>query len=283
MKLIPKVAYFYWGKKTLSYLRYMTLYSFRKVNPEWKMEVFYSETPSASPVWRSCDHVIPTVSQENFWGTFSNLNITITPIESLPLNFPEAMSDVMKSDFLRLYLLSERGGLWSDMDILYFRPVETAFAPSNSTGYFCKHALQKRKSEKHPPPPKYHLIGFLMGAPGNPHFTSLYKKCMDFWNPKVYQSLGAHLYKHNVNMCLPDVINIPLSVVYPSNRIEDMFTLPASALEGSIGSQTIGWHWFGGNPIAGYYQNFLTSAVCNSITEDSGSIITTLIRRIQNV
>ena len=29
--------YFYWGGSAMSWMRYMTLYSFRKMNPDWEM------------------------------------------------------------------------------------------------------------------------------------------------------------------------------------------------------------------------------------------------------
>ena len=37
--MIPKTMKFFWGNETLSWMRYMTLYSFRKLNPDWKIEL----------------------------------------------------------------------------------------------------------------------------------------------------------------------------------------------------------------------------------------------------
>ena len=37
MKKIPKKAHFYWGGERLSFLRWMTLKSFRIFNPDWEI------------------------------------------------------------------------------------------------------------------------------------------------------------------------------------------------------------------------------------------------------
>ena len=42
-------------------------------------------------------------------------------------NFNNDMPEVHKSDFLRLELLSTIGGLWSDMDIIYFKPMNSLY------------------------------------------------------------------------------------------------------------------------------------------------------------
>lgn len=279
MRKIPKTAYFFWSG-LMPFLRYMTLFSFRKFNPDWRIELFYPGTAPVLPTWRSADHRFSIDCSENFWGNLTDLNIVTTSLQTLPLRFPESMSDVMKADLLRLYLLSERGGLWSDMDILYFRSVESFFKPTDASAYFCKHRLQNLDGSPSDNPAQYHLIGLLLGAPGNPHFTNLFSKALGFWDPHTYQSLGAHLYKHNVHMDSPDIVNIPMSVVYPSNDVQTMFGSPSEVLQGRIMKETIGWHWFGGNPITGPYQSLLTAISVKDVKKPS--MIVNLIRRIQN-
>ena len=41
--MINKTMTFFWSGEKLSWLRYMTLYSFRKLNPDWVMELHLSK------------------------------------------------------------------------------------------------------------------------------------------------------------------------------------------------------------------------------------------------
>ena len=41
--MIPKIAYFYWNDNTpLSYLRYLTLKTFRSLHPDWDVYLYQS-------------------------------------------------------------------------------------------------------------------------------------------------------------------------------------------------------------------------------------------------
>jgi len=43
---MKKDIYFYWGNETMSYMRYMTLYSFCGFNPDWKVYLIKNNTPT---------------------------------------------------------------------------------------------------------------------------------------------------------------------------------------------------------------------------------------------
>jgi hypothetical protein len=40
LKEIEKTLHTYWGGDSMSYLRYLTLASFRKLNPDWKIFLY---------------------------------------------------------------------------------------------------------------------------------------------------------------------------------------------------------------------------------------------------
>ena len=42
-RAIPKRIFFYWGGSDMSWMRYMTLYSFRKMNPDWEVILYVSD------------------------------------------------------------------------------------------------------------------------------------------------------------------------------------------------------------------------------------------------
>ena len=38
--MIPKIAHFYWGNEILPFLRYITIYSFSILNPDWEIKLY---------------------------------------------------------------------------------------------------------------------------------------------------------------------------------------------------------------------------------------------------
>jgi len=231
------------------------------------------------PSWASKDHSIPH-NTPDFWGRVGGLDVevcTVNPFCIADIAGTVNVPDVIQSDIVRLILLSQVGGLWSDMDILYFRPVEVAFEPSHATAYFCKHKLTLPDGSFNMQSANSHRIGLLLGAPHNRHFANLLRKAKGVWDSNRYQSLGTGLYKHNVDMGSSDLANIPMCCVYPDDRVDKMFMDATPQLLKKIQSKTIGWHWYGGNPIAGHHQNVIVE---DNFQQFNNSPIVNLLRRI---
>jgi len=51
--MIPKRMFFYWSGNDLSWMRYMTLYSFRKMNPNWEIILYLSDNVNKIKTWNS--------------------------------------------------------------------------------------------------------------------------------------------------------------------------------------------------------------------------------------
>lgn len=121
---IPKTAYFYWANDVMPWIRYLTLETFRFHNPDWKIVIYTNQQVNVNE------------TVENYWSAVQKLtNVQIEvpiPIEEIfQIDISHTPDDhfrnVYRSDFLRWYLLHEVGGLWSDMDILYVKPIEDMF------------------------------------------------------------------------------------------------------------------------------------------------------------
>jgi hypothetical protein len=79
--MIPKRAFFFWSSpKPMSWLRSLSIQTFKKFNPDWEVTLF----------------------------------------DKVPLN---GMHPVHRSDLFRYEELAERGGVYFDTDIVFFRPV----------------------------------------------------------------------------------------------------------------------------------------------------------------
>lgn len=250
--MIPKIAHFYWGGPILPYLRFMTIKSFCRFNPDWEVW-FYTpkHDKNETKPWPSHEQKYET-SGEDYSGRVEELGVHLAgigPIEEQTAGW----SQVHKSDLWRWWILSTIGGLWSDMDILYIRPIKRGLDLSGNT-YVCSN-------------PRYgHSIGFLLSSGINKFYSHLYKAALLRYTPSNYQSIGSILInaeaKH-LPQIDPSFRNIPMEVVYAYDALTfpEIYKNPAPALKFTWAS--IGLHWYAGHPMAALWINTITEKDAN--------------------
>jgi len=209
---IPKKAHFYWGNSILPIDRFLSIASFAANNRDWAVLMHrpLGLAEELDTSWETHEHKkIKSCSTGNcFWDALSKLdNVEVVKHD---FDFLGGMSEVHKSDFLRWELLANDGGLWSDIDILYLRPMDDVYfnvaepcvvdvdgfkvslEPDIIAEVFCASSLE------HGGP--FNSIGFLMSSPGSEVFKELCR-LRDFTIEKGgaktlkrdYQSLGRKL------------------------------------------------------------------------------------------
>lgn len=244
--IIPKIAHFYWGEKTLPYMRYLTISSFARYNPEWKIKLYTPTIGSSSITWPSHEHKYKLLNVKNYYDELLQLNIEHIEIDfNQKFGVSNNMPEVHKSDYLRWHLLSTEGGLWSDMDILYFASMPKDF--SNFETGICINNIYG------------HSVGFLLATPFNDFYKDIARLARFGYKADDYQCLGTSLLTHNypdfkgIERKCRGVFNIPMDIVYPydATRIQDIYAL--GELSGITG-RTIGIHWYAGHSLAGKFQ-----------------------------
>ena len=74
---IPKVIHFYWGGKKLSYLRFLSILSFRKLNPDWVIKVHIpSVVTTTPPAWDTMHQKNSNIGKDYF-KHLEKLNVEI--------------------------------------------------------------------------------------------------------------------------------------------------------------------------------------------------------------
>lgn len=238
---IPKIVHLYWGGYTLSWLQYMTVYSFQKLNPDWEIKIYAPFITSVNKTWNTFEHKVIIVS-DNYIERLKNItNIKLIDFEEYGMS--NDMFENYKADFLRWVLLSTIGGLWSDFDVLYFKNMNSLYfnkkENANIETVVCDQIYG-------------HSVGFMMGSKNNVE----YKKVLDLakvsFNCKDYQSLGPNV----INRLKITAFNMDMSVVYPynANEIDKIYQHKE---KGKITDKTIGLHWYAGYPESGKYMNLL--------------------------
>lgn len=257
MNKFPKQAHFYWGYTPMPWLNALSLYSFRRHNPDWKV-ILYSPTGlSRRAGWKTGEQSVPYSGVDyagSAWCIESVDEFRIMDYEGIGMS--NDMHDVHRADALRHYIMYTEGGLWSDMDILYFAPVGRV-APDGTDVALSFH-MQLRKKP-------YYATAFVLTAPRTKFYQTVYEKAVQSWDPNLYQCIGPDMVRKlwprldDARQEIPSesFYNIPVSVVYPFlYGVCDRFF--SDVAEDSLPPDSIGVHWYGGSPNSGKYQTLLT-------------------------
>ena len=233
--MIPKILTLYWGGR-LSFLRYLTVASFKKYHPDWRIILYYPRYYSNTTSWTTGEQSGSYIG-EDFFFKLNSIAETI-PIDMEDLGFKNSLPEVHKSDIVRLWALSEHGGLYSDMDILFFRSIQFPAGCDLIISYdednlkYCKNGT----------------LGFSNGFLGcSSSGKSFYSQLLDIarnTTGKDYQSYGPNLFNNYVQRSdYPDYVwNIPMSLIYHYNsrRIDELLRENSSDLQQFFPNASIG-------------------------------------------
>lgn len=260
---VPKKAHFYWGSECTSFLRYLSIASFQLLNPDWEIYLYVPTTLyRGESGWTTPEVYEGSAYQGRDYSRqlFNLPGLHICEVDFA--DFPEISQapEIYKSDFFRWHILDQEGGVYSDTDIVFNRPIREA--PFNSRENhdtqvgICLHD-------------EGHIIGFFLSAPGNPFFRSIQKEARNGFNAAKYQSMGSHLLNRiyptatAISAAHPGMqfINLPMELVYPLDhrKIEIIHKKPAPA---NLPAGMIGLHWYGGAPLSQRYNNLIDHETC---------------------
>lgn len=275
---IPKRMSFFWAGKKLSWLRYLTLASFRKWHPDWEMVLYRADAGDAA-TWRSSEREDCTdYDGPDYSDRLSTLNLRIVPWTCPVPNTSAAHA----CDLCQWEILSgDGGGFYSDMDIFWVQKLPEEVV-CEADAVFC---LSQG----------YMTIGFMGASPRSPLFATIGRRAEKSYDPRQYQSTGAGAIYDETGIgrtwtrdkepgrvavnALRDRFpslrfrELPSITIYPfpytdTARIFDSRTdLPAG---------TIGLHWFGASDASQQWNRLLTA----ENWRDHPNTLTPLIERV---
>jgi glycosyltransferase involved in cell wall biosynthesis len=272
LNIIPKKIYFFWANEKMSWMRYMTLYSFRKLNPDWEIELHLCRPNRIeTKPWNDS----PVQDFFNFRGKdyfkeIEKLDITIKQWDLGNINgtdWSNVLCSSHKSNFFKWQKLAEEGGFYSDLDILYLRPMDQYYEViKNYNLVICYRN-------------KYFSIGVLGSTANNRFYRDIFRNAFDNFNVEKYQTVGVE----NIYSWLKKISNTPADVdvsqmglwkiieqYYPNikafnNKMELFYPWTFDRMEEvfhfkhtQIPENCIGIHWYAGDAISQEYNNLLT-------------------------
>jgi len=254
---IPKILHVYWGGSILPFLRYKTIDTFMKLNPDWQVMFWYPKHPGTIVTWETkpLDYKLDC---EDFTPMLMGLPIGKNAIDFEDFGFRNTMSEVHKSDFLRYHLLTTYGGVWSDMDILFFKPITglKVNKPENKDietfVCICWYG---------------HSNGFFLSAKGSKFFEKMASLSIKGFNANDYLCLGPTLCNNHyptlesINAFSP-ALDIGMEAVYAHDCYQ-MIVSYGNNSQSRFTDDSIGIHWYAASQECGHFLKYTKGGTTN--------------------
>lgn len=251
----------------MSYLQHLSVVSFKKHNPEWEVKLWMPvDRNMGRPSWRTPEQDDGYVGKDFLEETKRLCNVQLVDFDQLKASH---LHEVQRSDLIRWWILYEQGGVWSDMDILYIKPIraQSDFSVCYERPHF--------------------FIGFFFAKPKQQIFSDLHEIATDIVRRNSadrYQSLGAELWGNKfgnlsvIKTTYPEskFVALPMEVVYPYRPNSDIYEMFFETIDKTT-KHTVGLHWYNGSFVAKEYQNNFDKYRKNP------SIISKHVRRLESL
>ena len=173
-----KTILFFWGNTKMSWLRYMTLYSFRKYNPDWLINLYVSDQKIHTKTWKTYEEQdFFMYAGNDYMDNIKDLNIN-TIEYTIKDKKGNEISPSQKSNFFKWQLLATNGGFYSDMDILFFRSINDLYEKTKEYDIGLTYTW-------------IFSVGFMFSKGNNLFFQDVYNECLNKFDADNYQGASA--------------------------------------------------------------------------------------------
>ena len=257
MRNIPNNCHFIWTNKSpLSWLQTLSVISFHRYNPTWKINLFVIKQ---TPDQLAENTYVEDYTGEDHFELLARLNyVNITYLDLIHEGIGTDKHGILASDILRVRLLYKYGGVYSDLDTLWLRPmsefknIKCIGNPEDFETTACFFELTHG----------HHNNSNIISEQEGNYLRAIIEEQDKIKPPYVdYQTFNTSLLNRmfpvyeSIISRFPRVIAMDYKTLYPYSTfqvdrlfvLEDMFPLDSSA--------ALGVHWFNGNRLSKIYVN----------------------------
>ena len=265
----------YWGGSTnMPLLMVFSVLSFHKLNPDWKI-IIYRTIQKDEDLGRNPYDYYYT-GNDHFWMIEAMDFVEIRIFDAIEYGIKKDIHSICGSDMFRTKILYENGGIYSDFDIIWLKPmselanVDCIGDPNDFEFNVCYYGLTHR----------HHTLSVLMAEAG----SLFLKDIIDLQNklepPYGDCSFSTFLLNDNypilddVTSKFPRVLALLYETFYPYSIFNMDQLWKENDLSPLKSKNTMCVHWFNGHPLSKDYMNNGFKADCSmtSILKQEGYI-----------
>lgn len=257
MDRIPKKLYMYWDRGPMSWLQALTHISFHRYNPDWIIDVY---VPKQS--YTGGAHYIPNYTgKDYFYIVEQSKYVNMIEVDLNDYGIDLGLHNILRSDILRYHLLYNQGGVWSDFDVVWLKPMEHFHnieyygdTPINEVTAIVSFIKEKESG---------HSIGIMVHAKHDPYVLALIGLTKQVRPPYGHEAFGASMInaKYLTMASLADFKNLigvkhktyyPYDIHYPNPTIHKLYSGNDLSY---IDDNTMCLHWYNGHVLSKNYVN----------------------------
>jgi hypothetical protein len=249
--MIPKKLHLFWGDEPMSFLHALTVSSFHKYNPDWKI-ILYLPKYGLSEIKDS-----PKYIGDDYLHLVQNSkSVTTKEIDLAEYDVPDGLNGAQVSDIVAYTVMHREGGVYCDFDVLWLRPwadmakCDCIGDPDNYQAIVSFSELTHG----------WHSIGVLASEPGSDWMWNVTQIQRSVQPPYHYESFGSRML--NIHYPVLKIINNQfgriLAVDYKTFYPYHIYGLNKLFKETDltfITEKVLCIHWFNGHPLAKEYIN----------------------------
>lgn len=267
----PRLLHLYWDGSLFSYLNLLTVISFNNYHIGWKINIYKPYKKNEKITWIGPEQKDKYNGKDYFDELYKIDNVKIHIIDTNNLSFKyKDASEVIKSDFFRIYILNKYGGIWSDFDIIYTNNIEKYYdSKINNEKQIILYRYKWEEANKNVYP-----VGLFISKKNNSIFKNILENIEIFYNENYYQCLGTQMFenifeKYKYNDVLKKILfsmNLKELMIDNSdcylkikwNELEILYNDENENIQNyENNNNIIGIHWFNGAKMSKDYCNNL--------------------------
>lgn len=256
MNNIPKIFFLFWDMSKISLLQTFTLTTFHRLNPEWRIIVYLFK--------QNCTQLgkntfVPDYTGKDYWYLIEAMDsfVEFIEIDLEEYNLDLTTHGILISDRLRVQKLYEHGGVYSDFDVLWLRPM-TEFINIECIG---KTSDFEATASFHSYTRGFHSVSNFVAKKESAYIKSILDAQARELPPYGHQSFGSVLYNRlypdmaMLLMSFPKVLILKYETFFPWD-VENLTPLYYEDDISRLNSKTVmAVHWFNGHKLSKEYIN----------------------------
>jgi hypothetical protein len=260
---MPKILHLYWDdNQSMSYLQTMTVTTFHKHNPDWQIKCYVPEQRYT----RSAKYIPDYTGKDMFFLVKELPYVDVIRVDLDTMDIDKDIHNILRSDIFRYKILYKEGGLWSDFDILWLRPITALnrvkylgkVTPKDMGTCVCRFNYVDGHNN----------IAVILSKPKHPLYKAMVEeterilknnKNRDLLTHQVFGTDLLDKMFDNVKQMqdiYPDVVAFPYRTFYPYSifKLEELYKKNNLSL---IDDDVLCIHWFNGADASKEYCNNL--------------------------
>ena len=257
MKSIPKLCFFLWTRDSpLSWLQLLSVISFHRYNPDWRIIIYLTKQTSGE---LGVNTYVEDYKGKDYFPMIAGLKyVEIAEIDLEKEGIGTDKHGILASDILRVRLLHQHGGVYSDFDTLWLKPmsefskIECIGDPEDFETTACFYELTKG----------HHNNSNIISEPGGTYLKSIIDTQNEIKPPYLdYQVFNSSLLNRiypdldSIKGRFPRVLAMDYKTLYPYSTFEMERLFVYEDLTPIEQKGVMAIHWFNGNRLSKNYVN----------------------------